>query len=289
MLVSYRPLAELRLDARPKIELLHEYLRSSLPADALIWTAVAAGCEEMTQPRSKCCQDNDIESVNAWLRKDAPDASSRPDVPIDTNLPDPALLPEAPPLYRRLPRLCAWAFREPLAALVHAVAFACCLVALFALLRPLLARSCAFGYALRVVLSFLTIRLLGTLFARYLLYQFALVYAFHRETTLRDMTVARLQFRSNRGSALFGIVVAVLGLFLLRGIAADGTDALCGAPTETPFGGAATGLDVVLYALVLTLPASYWVLYSYGTDPVEEQDIAAKRRLHQCSHQHSRG
>ena len=69
-------------------------------------------------------------------------------------------------------------FREPLAALVHAVAFACCLVALFALLRPMLAKSCAFGYALRVVLSFLTIRLLGTLFARYLLYQFALVYAF---------------------------------------------------------------------------------------------------------------
>ena len=95
-LVCYRPLAELRLDARPEIELLHEYLRSSLPADALIWTAVAAGCEEMTQPRSKCCQDNDIESVNAWLRKDAPDESSRPDVPIDTNLPDPALLPEAP-------------------------------------------------------------------------------------------------------------------------------------------------------------------------------------------------
>ena len=277
------------MGARPKIALLHVYQTSYLPADPLIVTAVAAGCEEMTQPRSKCCQDNDIESVNAWLRKDAPDASSRPDVPIDTNLPDPALLPEAPPLYRRLPRLCAWAFREPLAALVHAVAFACCLVALFALLRPLLARSCAFGYALRVVLSFLTIRLLGTLFARYLLYQFALVYAFHRETTLRDMTMARLQFRSNRGSALFGIVVAVLGLFLLRGIAADGTDALCGAPAETPFSGAAAGLDMVLYALVLALPASYWVLYSYGTDPVEEQDIAAKRRLHQCSHQHSRG
>ena len=142
---------------------------------------------------------------------------------------------------------------------------------------------------MRIVLSFLTIRLLGTLFARYLLYQFALVYAFHRETTLRDLTMARLQFRSNRGSALFGIVVAVLGLFLLRGIAADGTDALCGAPAETPFGGAAAGLDVVLYALVLTLPASYWVLYSYGADPVEEADIATKRRLHQCSHQHSRG
>ena len=58
---------------------------------------------------TKCCDDktNDIESVNAWLRKDAPDESSRPDVPIDTNIPDPALLPEAPPLYRRLPRLCA--------------------------------------------------------------------------------------------------------------------------------------------------------------------------------------
>ena len=243
---------------------------------------------------TKCCDDknNDIESVNAWLRKDAPDESSRPDVPIDTNIPDPALLPEAPPLYRRLPRLCAWAAREPLAALVHAVAFACCLVALFALLRPIamLAKSCAFGYAVRIVLSFLTIRLLGTLFARYLLYQFALVYAFHRETTLRDLTVARLQFRSNRGSALFGIVVAVLGLFLLRGIAADGTDALCGAPAETPFGGAAAGLDVVLYALVVALPASYWVLYSYGADPVEEQDIATKRRLHQCSHGHqSRG
>ena len=241
---------------------------------------------------TKCCDDktNDIESVNAWLRKDAPEESSRPDVPIDTNLPDPALLPEAPPLYRRLPRLCAWIFREPLAALVHAVAHACFLVALFALLRPLLAKSCAFGYAVRIVRSFLTIRLLGTLFARYLLYQFALVYAFHRETTLRDMTVARLQFRSNRGSALFGIVVAVLGLFLLRGIAADGTDLLCGAPAETPFGGAAAGLDVVLYALVIALPASYWVLYSYGTDPVEEQDIAAKRRLHQCSHGHqSRG
>ena len=39
----------------------------------------------------------------------------------------------------RLPRLCAWAAREPLAALVHAVAYACCLVALFALLRPMLA------------------------------------------------------------------------------------------------------------------------------------------------------
>ena len=91
----------------------------------------------------KCCDDknNDIESVNAWLRKDAPDESSRPDVPIDTNIPDPALLPEAPPLYRRLPRFCAWIFREPLAALVHAVAFACCLVALFALLRPMLARE----------------------------------------------------------------------------------------------------------------------------------------------------
>ena len=149
----------------------------------------------------------------------------------DTNIPDPALLPEAPPLYRRLPRLCAWIFREPLAALVHAVAFACCLVALFALLRPLLARSRAFGYALRVVLSFLTIRLLGTLFARYLLYQFALVYAFHRETTLRDMTMARLQFRSNRGSALFGIVVAVLGLFLLRGIAADGAPQSASVPS----------------------------------------------------------
>ena len=125
---------------------------------------------------TKCCDDknNDIESVNAWLRKGAPDESSRPDVPIDTNIPDPALLPEAPPLYRRLPRLCAWAAREPLAFLVHAVAFACCLVVLVALLRPMLAKSCAFGYALRIVLSFLTIRLLGTLFARYLLYQFAL-------------------------------------------------------------------------------------------------------------------
>ena len=109
---------------------------------------------------TKCCDDknNDLESVNAWLRKGAPDESSRPDVPIDTNLPDPALLPEAPPLYRRLPRLCAWIFREPLAALVHAVAFACCLVALFALLRPMLTKSCAFGYALRIVLTFLTIR-----------------------------------------------------------------------------------------------------------------------------------
>ena len=152
----------------------------------------------------KCCDDktNDIESVNAWLRKDAPDESSRPDVPIDTNIPDPALLPEAPPLYRRLPRLCAWIFREPLAALVHAVAFACCLVALFALLRPMLAKSCAFGYALRVVLSFLTIRLLGTLFARYLLYQFALVYAFHRETTLRDMTCLLYTSPSPRDATL---------------------------------------------------------------------------------------
>ena len=104
---------------------------------------------------TKCCEDkhNDIESVNAWLRKDAPDESSRPDVPIDTNLPDPALLPEAPPLYRRLPRLCSWIFREPLAALVHAVAYACCLLAIFALLRPMLVKSCAFGYALRIVLT----------------------------------------------------------------------------------------------------------------------------------------
>ena len=75
----------------------------------------------------------------------------------------------------------------------------------------------------------------------------------------------------------------------LSWLAADGTDALCGAPAETPFGGAAAGLDVVLYALVIALPASYWVLYSYGADPVEEADIATKRRLHQCSHQHSRG
>ena len=203
---------------------------------------------------TKCCDDktNDIESVNAWLRKDAPDESSRPDVPIDTNLPDPALLPEAPPLIQPAAAALRLDFQRaaggpgPRRRVRLLPRRALCVAGL------VLAKSCAFGYAVRIVLSFLTIRLLGTLFARYLLYQFALVYAFHRETTLRDLTVARLQFRSNRGSALFGIVVAVLGLFLLRGIAADGTDALCGAPAETPFGGAAAGLDVVLYALVLT-------------------------------------
>ena len=232
---------------------------------------------------------NDIESVNSWLHKDAPEESARPEGVIDTTLPDPALLPEAPPLYRRLPRLGALAAREPLSFLVHAVAYGCGAVAIVALLRPLLAKSCAFGYALRIVVAFLAVRLLVTLFMRYVLYQYALVFTLHREITLRDLTLERLKFRNNRGSALFTNVVAVVSLLVLRGMAPDGADALCGAPAEAPFTGAAVGLDVALYALVVALPASYWVLYSYGADPVEEADVASKRRLQKCSHGHQGG
>jgi len=81
---------------------------------------------------------------------------------------------------------------------------------------------------------------------RYVLYQYALVFTLHREITLRDLTLERLKFRNNRGSALFTNVVAVVSLLVLRGMAPDGADALCGAPAEAPFTGAAVGLDVAL-------------------------------------------
>mmetsp|Transcript_17169 Transcript_17169/g.51249 ORF Transcript_17169/g.51249 Transcript_17169/m.51249 type:complete len:250 (+) Transcript_17169:218-967(+) len=243
----------------------------------------------------------DAVDVKSWMLAGAPTESARPYAPVETSLPDPELLPARPPL-RALPGRCvAWTGRNPKAALAHLVAIGGLLAAAAASLAPLaltdgptyIRNSCWRAIACRFFTAFFSLRLLALVHHRYVLYQAATRYQLQKGITLEQVTVARLTFRRFRGPGLMLVMAPFLVQGVLVACAAKGRDALCAARAGGAFDGAAQFLDVALVSLALAIPAAYWILNTYGSDPVEDADVQAKmqaaRAKRGCGHNHGHG
>mmetsp|Transcript_6722 Transcript_6722/g.21173 ORF Transcript_6722/g.21173 Transcript_6722/m.21173 type:complete len:250 (-) Transcript_6722:127-876(-) len=247
---------------------------------------------------NRCCEQPnsataDVESVHSWLIADAPSKSTRPYAPVDTQLPDPELLDDSPPLLKRVPRLLKWAPAHPFAFVGHLIAYGGPLAVIFLALTPLFLvgpagarETCIVAIVARCALAFSAFRILPVLYAKYVLYQNALVFSVWRKVTLAGVTIARLEVRRMRGQAvglpLFLLIVS--GVLAKR--AESGTDCLCGRSAATPFSGAAEGLGLALTVLAAALPFCYYVLWCFAVDPVEEVSIREKMKQ---QHVHTSG
>lgn len=222
--------------------------------------------------------------VKSWLMAGAPQETLRPWAPIETELPDPDLQPPTPSPLSLVENLARWAARQPVAFVLHGVAWGGAVFALYAALAPLCSppngaagarATCWFAVAARVLTALAAIRLLDALFRRYVLYHHALKYAVKKEYGLERLTVARLNFRRIRGPSMFLATVLALGLLVLEDMAPKGADALCGRGA-TAASSAAAGMKSAAYALLGSVVCAYCCLYKYGLDPTEEASIKEK-------------
>jgi hypothetical protein len=159
-------------------------------------------------------------------------------------------------------------YTEPFPVL--AVAIYCLLSsALFLSLYPLAFQyqiDCTFGYFGRVLMAWVTFNLFGIVTSRIMLYGYAPNYKIRTAKNINALMKMRMETRTmSSGKFWFGFFVFLFGLYNIHYVRTGCSELCCNTTNIDSF-----YFVNSVYALGLSLPCAFMILFVYHKDPLED-------------------
>jgi hypothetical protein len=127
--------------------------------------------------------------------------------------------------------------------------------------------DCLFGYFGRGLVAWAVVNLLGVVSSRVMLYGFAPTYKIKAAKNVSHLVKMRMDTRTmSPGKFWIGVTVLMLGLYNIHYVRSGCSELCCGLSTNID----SFYFVNSVYALALSIPCVFMVLFVYHNDPLED-------------------